>query len=113
MIISDRKITTTKSSDTKIIISSSTTIKEQYYYDVNLQERADIDLLDPVEDTNTSVEKSSPQEEKDSLLEAVVKDKKQQIIEHLKQTSDNFLYYSVDNNKRNSKIREHIKNSLS
>ena len=73
------------------------------------KESTDSASPEPLEDANIS----SSSTENTSLAETTIQDRKKSIMEHLKQSSDNFQYSLADRKKRNSKIREHIKNSLS
>lgn len=47
------------------------------------------------------------------LADSTIKDRKIKIMNHLKQSSNNFQYSSANRQKRNSTIRDHIRQSLS
>ena len=70
-----------------------------------------------IDNLNTLVEISnapSPESvESVEMVETIIQDPKQNIMNHLKHSSDNFLYFSVEDKERTSKIREHIQQSLS
>ena len=48
-----------------------------------------------------------------SVVETGIQDRKQDIMAHLKRSSDNFKYAARDSKERNRQIREHIQKSLS
>ena len=96
MLVSEIKKTKTSLPVASISIPTSLKIEE------NLTNSAS---SESIEDTNISTDESL-------ATENIFKDRKQQIMEHLKQSSDNFCYSLSKQQERNSKIREHIKNSL-
>ena len=97
MLISEIK--KTKNSLPVASISIPTSLKTE-------EELTNYALSESVEDTNISTDESL-------VTEKIVNDRKQQIMQHLKQSSGNFCYSLSKQKERNSKIREHIKNSLS
>ncbi|MDJ0632495.1 MAG: hypothetical protein QNJ34_04815 [Xenococcaceae cyanobacterium MO_188.B29] len=97
MLLSEREKTKTSFSVANISIPTSLKTEE---------ELTNSALSDSVEDTNILIDKSLAKENS-------FDDRKQKIMEHLKQSSNNSCYSLSKQKERNTKIREHIKNSLS